>query len=87
MLAAGSRRQMRIKRKEKAQRHMRVQELKNNMLPSGGHDMHLEHPVHKKTMDEGWENKIKSHRTINRHPNAGTKRFHANPTLGQKTKD
>ena len=87
MLAAGSRRQMRIKRKEKAQRHMRVQELKKDMLPSGGHDMHLEHPVHNKTMDEGWENKIKSHRTINRHPNAGTKRFHANPTLGQKTKD
>ena len=86
MLARGSRRQMRIKRKEKQQRHMRVMELKDNMLPSGGHDMHLEHPEHKKTMDQGWENAIKSHRTINRHPARDTKRFHANPTLGQKTK-
>ena len=77
---------MRIKRKEKQQRHMRVMELKDNMLPSGGHDMHLEHPEHKKTMDQGWENAIKSHRTINRHPARDTKRFHANPTLGQKTK-
>ncbi len=86
MLARGTRRQMRMKRKEKAGRHMRVQELKNDMLPSGAHDMHLDHVSHKKTMDEGWENKIKSHRTINRHPNAGTKRFHANPTLAEKTK-
>lgn len=86
MLAAGSRRQMRMKRREKAHRHMRVQELKNDMLPSGAHDMHLEHPKHKKTMDQGWENGIKSHRTINRHPARDTKRFHANPTLAQKTK-
>ena len=86
MLAAGSRRQMRMKRREKAQRHMRVQELKNDMLPSGAHDMHLEHPKHKKTMDQGWESGIKSHRTINRHPARDTKRFHANPTLAQKTK-
>ena len=87
MLAAGSRRQMRMKRKEKIQRHMRVQELKNDMLPSGGHDMHLEHVAHKKTNDEGWERTIKSHRTINRHPARDTKRYGGNPTLAQKTKN
>jgi len=57
------------------------------LLPSGGHDMHLDHPAHAKTMDGGWENRIKSHRTINRHPGRDTKRFNGNPSLGQKTKN
>lgn len=87
MLARGSRRQMRMKRREKIQRHMRVQEIKKDMLPSGGHDMHLEHVPHKETNDEGWERTIKSHRTINRHPARDTKRYGGNPTLAQKTKN
>ena len=86
MIAKGSRRQMRIKRHENEKRHSTVQSLKKDMLPMGGHDMHLEHPNHIKVQDSGWEQNIKSHRSINRHPNAGTRRsYNGNPTLAQKT--
>ena len=87
MMARGSRRQMRINRHEKEKRHSKVQALKNDMLPMGGHDMHLEHPSGKR-QDKEWTTHINHHTTINRHPNTGTRRnFHANPTLGQKTKN
>lgn len=87
MLGLGARRQMRMKRHEKQKRHESIGKLKNDLLPSGGHDMHLDHPAHAKTMDGGWENRIKSHRTINRHPGRDTKRFNGNPSFGQKTKN
>jgi hypothetical protein len=87
MLAKGSRRQMRIKRHEKEKRHSHVQDLKNDMLPMGGHDMHLDHPDGKRTADD-WTNRINHHHSINRHPSRGRPgRFNANPKLAQKTKD
>ena len=86
MIAKGSRRQMRIKRHEKEKRNSDIQNLKNEMLPMGGHDMHLEHPDGKRTADD-WTNRINHHHSINRHPNTGTRRnFNGNPTLAQKTK-
>ena len=87
MIAKGSRRQMRIKRHEKEKRHSNVQSMKNDMLPMGGHNMHLDHPTGKRQVDD-WTTHINHHRTINRHPNTGTRRnFNGNPTLAQKTKN
>jgi len=85
MIAKGSRRQMRIKRMDKEKRHSKVQALKNDMLPMGGHDMHLEHPDGKRTADD-WTNRINHHHSINRHPSRGRRPFNANPKLAQKTK-
>ncbi len=86
MMARGSRRQMRMKRKVKLKKE-RLEQTKNKLLPMRIKEIPMEHPDHSKVQDSQWENNIKSHRTINRHPNAGTKRFHANPSLAQKTKD
>lgn len=70
MIARGSRRQMRIKRKEKLKRHSDVMEAKKKMLPV---DMHLEHDK-EKGHDENWSEHISHHRQINTHPNRGIKR-------------
>lgn len=85
MIAKGSRRQMRIKQIDRQKRHSKVQALKNDMLPMGGHDMHLEHPDGKRTVDD-WTNRINHHHSINRHPSRGRRPFNANPKLAQKTK-
>ena len=70
---------------DKEKRHSKVQALKNDMLPMGGHDMHLEHPDGKRTADD-WTNRINHHHSINRHPSRGRRPFNANPKLAQKTK-
>jgi hypothetical protein len=87
MVAKGSIRQMRIKRVETETRHSTVQAMKNDMLPSGGRDMHLDHPEGKRTAND-WSSHINHHHSINRHPNRSRPdRFNANPKLAQKTKD
>ena len=69
MLARGSRRQMRIKRKQKLKRHSNVMEAKKKMLPV---DMHLEHD-NKKAQDDNWTEHISHHVKMNTHPNRGIK--------------
>ena len=86
MVAKGSRRQMRIKRVEAESRHSNIQAMKNDMLPTGGHDMHLDHPEGKRTAND-WTTRINHHHSINRHPSRGRRPFNANPKLAQKTKD
>jgi len=86
MIAKGSRRQMRIKHIDKEKKRQgKIKDLKSEMLPMGGHDMHLEHPDGKRTADD-WTNRINHHHSINRHPSRGRRPFNANPKLAQKTK-
>jgi hypothetical protein len=85
MIAKGSRRQMRIKRIDKVKRQGEIKDLKNDLLPMGGHDMKLEHPDGKRTADD-WTNRINHHHSINRHPSRGRRPFNATPKLAQKTK-
>jgi hypothetical protein len=73
MMARGSRRQMRLKRAEKKKRHVKVQEIKNKMLPNGTRDMHLEHD-NSREQDNKWTEHISHHKNINVHRNKGIKR-------------
>ena len=86
MIARGSRRQMRMKRKQKLKKE-RLENTKNKLLPMGRiKEIPMEHPDHRKVQDSQWEENIKSHSSINRHPRVGTRRLNGQPTLAQKTK-
>ena len=85
MIARGSRRQMRMKRKEKLKKE-RLEKTKNKLLPMRIKEIPMEHPDHSKVQDSQWEENIKAHRSINRHPNAGTRRnFNATSAFKEKT--
>lgn len=73
MMARGSRRQMRLKRAEKKKRHVKLQEIKNKMLPNGTRDMHLDHD-NQRGHDNKWTDHISHHKKIDAHRNKGIKR-------------